>query len=166
MELLSLIITGLVSLASGGGICYLIFFREKKREARLNNKQLEEDIDSKASDNMVRVFDQVQEQNDKFMNQLDKKDAIIASKDEIINEKEEKIMQLNKKINNLHIELNACSSFLCENDLCPLREPAKGLGPMIFKQMSEKGELKGNQKSIVDIAKKKGYTIERIVCKN
>lgn len=159
MEILSLIITAIVSLAGGGGVGYYLTLRERKKEAGLNNKQLEENINSTIADNMIKVLDQVQEQNDDFVEQLEKKDAQIKEKDAIVEDK-------NKKINTLHIDLQACGSFLCLNDLCPLREPAKGLGPMIFQEMRKEGKLKGNQTPISEIAKEKGYIIDRIQCKN
>lgn len=165
MEWISLIITAIVSLAGGGGVGYYLTLKERKKEAGLSNKQLEENINSTVTDNMIKMFDQLQEQNKDFIDQLNKKDHIIAEKDKIIEEKNNIIEEKNKQISRMALDIQASSSFLCKNDLCPLREPAKGLGPLIFKQMKDKGEIKGNQTSISEVARKKGYTIEKLVCK-
>ena len=159
MELLSFIITAIVSLAGGGGIVYYLTIKEQKDQAKLNNKQLEEDINSTVTDNMIKIFDQVQDQNQKFVEQLNRKDEIIAEKDKIIEEKNDLILSLTA-------DLAASNSFMCKNDLCPLRDPAKGLGIIAFQEMKEKGEIVGNQINIYDLAKKKGYTVEREVCQN
>lgn len=159
MELLNIIIAAIVSLAGGGGIAYYITLKEQKERAKLDNKQLEADINGTITDNMVKIFDQVQDQNQKFMEQLNIKDDIIAEKDKIIEEKNTMILQLTA-------DLAASNSFMCKNDLCPLRDPAKGLGPLAFQEMKEKGEIKGNQINIYDLAKKKGYTVEREICQN
>ena len=159
MELLNIIITAIVSLAGGGGIAYYITLKEQKQRAKLDNKQLEADINGTITDNMVKIFDQVQDQNQKFIEQLNLKDEIIANKDNVIEEKNSLILQLTA-------DLSASNSFMCKNDLCPLRDPAKGLGALAFQEMKEKGEIKGNQISIYDLAKKKGYILEREICQN
>ena len=159
LELLNFIIAAFVSLAGGGGIAYYITLREQKQNAKLSNKQLEEDINSTVTDNMIKIFDQVQDQNERFVEQLNIKDQIIAEKDKIIEQKNEQILSLTS-------DLSASNSFMCKNDLCPLRDPAKGLGVVAFQEMKEKGEIVGNQINIYELARKKGYTVEREICKN
>lgn len=157
MDIISFIVTALVSLSGGAGLGYYLTLREQKREAELNNKQLEEDINSTVTDNMIKIFDQVQDQNQRFVEQLNLKDQLIAEKDKIIEDK-------NNQILSLTADLAASNSFMCKNDLCPLRDPAKGLGIIAFQEMKEKGEIVGNQINIYDLARSKGYTVEREVC--
>lgn len=165
MELQDILTTlgAVVTLLLGDtGIKYFLMLRQEKRKAKLENDQTQanvsgtiEDDKTKSTDRLSHVFDQIQEQNDKYMEQLKQYMDLVSSKDAIIEEKNNKIIELAN-------DLAASNSFLCKNDLCPFRDPAKGLGIVAFTKMKENGEMQGNQKDILEIIKGKGWELKKL----
>ena len=164
MELQDILTTlgAVVTLLLGDtGIKYFLMLKQEKRKAKLENDQTQanvsgtiEDDKTKSTDRLSHVLDQIQEQNDKYMEQLKQYMDLVSTKDVIIEEKNNKIIELAN-------DLSASNSFLCKNDLCPLRDPANGLGILAFTKMKENGEMLGNQKDIIEIAKSKGWELKK-----
>lgn len=126
------ILTNVVTLISGGGLSWLIFWR-------LNKKEKKAEVDSKVITNMEQVLSEVKSRNESLHERLAKvQDELNASEDESIRLKSEKAI----------LRLGFCS-----HQVCPLRNPAYG------NKIELSGEL-FDTKPIQAVANEKGYEIK------
>lgn len=127
------IITNLITLLTGGGLSWLIFWR-------LNKKEKKAEVDSKVITNMESVLEEVKSRNESLHDRLSKvQDELNASEDESIRLKSEKAI----------LRLGFCS-----HQICPLRNPAYG-------NKIELSDSLFDTKEIQTVAKEKGYVIQK-----
>ena len=103
----------------GTGLYSFIHFRQETKKLHLDNKKVEEDIKDTATDRLIRILDQVQEQNDILT-------KLVNDSNSSLNEKNAILADNMSKILNLSSMLSLSNNFMCLNDLCPFREPIKG----------------------------------------
>lgn len=120
-----IIITGIISLVSGGGIMQLINWKASKRKANLEN-------DATAIDTLKDVISEIRVQNDNFQ-QIDKR-------------MEDELGRLREKLLEKDNDITLCQSLLCKKMCCKNRLPISGLGPKFFNDLKEgKEELDYNE---------------------
>lgn len=120
-----IIITGIISLVSGGGIMQLINWKASKRKANLEN-------DATAIDTLKDVISEIRVQNDNFQ--------------QINQQRENEIEQLQAKVLEKENDITLCQSLLCKKMCCKNRLPISGLGPKFFNDLKEgKEELDYNE---------------------
>lgn len=139
----------------GTGLYSFIHFKQETKKLHLDNKKVEEDIKDTATDRLIRILDQVQEQNDILT-------KLVNDSNSSLNEKNAVLAEDMSKILNLSSMLSLSNNFMCLNDLCPFREPIKGLGETKFKEATESGYICGNQKNIKQIAAEHGFILKQI----
>lgn len=125
------IITNVVTLLTGGGLSWLLFWK-------LNKKEKKAEVDSKVITNMESVLEEVKSRNESLHDRLSKvQDELNASEDESI--------QLKSKLAVLRLGF-------CSHQICPLRNPAYGdkieLSAGLF-----------DTKPIQTVANEKGYEV-------
>lgn len=102
-----IIITGIISLVSGGGIMQLINWKASKRKANLEN-------DATAIDTLKDVISEIRVQNDNFQ--------------QINQQREDEINQLRCQLIDKEKDLSIIGSYVCSHlgcgSRCPLREQA------------------------------------------
>lgn len=126
------VITNIVTLITGGGLSWLIFWR-------LNKKEKKAEVDSKVITNMEQVLEEVKSRNESLHDRLSKvQDELNASEDESIRLKSEKAV----------LRLGFCS-----HQICPLRNPAYG-------NKIEISDSLFDTKPIQTVANEKGYEIK------
>ena len=126
------LITNIVTLLTGGGLSWLIFWR-------LNKKEKKAEVDSKVITNMEQVLEEVKSRNESLHERLAKvQGELNASEDESI--------QLKSKVAILRLGF-------CSHQICPLRNPAYG-------NKIELSDSLFDTKPIQAVAKEKGYEIK------
>lgn len=120
-----IIITGIISLVSGGGIMQLINWKASKRKANLEN-------DATAIDTLKDVISEIRVQNDNFQ--------------QINQQREDEIEKLREKLLEKESDLTLCQSLLCKKMRCKNRLPVSGLGTKFFNDLKDgKEELDYNE---------------------
>ena len=103
----------------------------------------------------------VKENESKAIESLEKTVEILKSELEVFSKMHEedtkKIEAMWEEKNELNNDLILCSSALCTNALCPLRQPVRGLGKKYFDGHKEN---LFNEKPFKDVAAEKGYEIK------
>ena len=99
-----IIITGIVSLVSGGGIMQLINWKASKRKANLEN-------DATAIDTLKDVISEIRIQNDNFQ--------------KINQQREDEISQLRCQLIDKEKDLSIIGSYVCKHLGCKFRSPCR-----------------------------------------
>lgn len=128
------IVTNIITLLTGGGLSWLIFWK-------LNKKEKKAEVDSKVITNMQSVLDEVKSRNESLHDRLSKvQDELNASEDESIRLKSDvAILRLG----------------FCSHQICPLRNPAYGNKVEISADLFD-------TKEIQTVANEKGYEVSLI----
>ena len=126
------LITNIVTLLTGGGLSWLIFWR-------LNKKEKKAEVDSKVITNMEQVLEEVKSRNESLHERL-------AKVQEELNASEDESIQLKSKVAVLRLGF-------CSHQICPRRNPAYG-------NKIELSDSLFDTKPIQAVAKEKGYEIK------
>lgn len=125
---LTTILTAVISVLTGGGLTSVFFVKARKRKEDAEASQAEAQVSSTTAsteitkmDAMGRLVDQLQEQEDKYLNCLSKKDAFIASKDK-------KIEELSDRLREESNDKVIAQQFMCLHKGCNIVRPERGLG--------------------------------------
>lgn len=132
----------------------LVFFKSSKRKENAGAGKAEAEADSAAVAAMKDAIAEVRQSNDNFQ-QIHSRDA------QALAEKDGQIQTLNAKILELTADNATLKMLVCKHDGCPFREPVKGRGGEWWEAQKHSDSLT-DVDSIVQIAKKKGYSVKRL----
>ena len=113
-DLLLQILMPLAGAVGGGGIVEILHWRSNKRKAAAEATKAEAEAGDTRIDAMSKLVDQMQEQEDKYIELINNKDARI-----------EEVLQQNIAIRS---EATSAELLMCVNLGCPLRKPVQGQG--------------------------------------
>lgn len=113
-DLIMQILMPLAGAVGGGGIVELLHWRSNKRKAAAEATKAEAEAGDTRIDAMSKLVDQMQEQEDKYIELINNKDARI-----------EEVLQQNIAIRS---EATSAELLMCVNLGCPLRKPVQGQG--------------------------------------
>ena len=148
-DLLLQILMPLAGAVGGGGIVELLHWRSNKRKAAAEATKAEAEAGDTRIDAMSKLVDQMQEQEDKYIEQLNNKDARI-----------EEVLQ-----NNIALKSEATSAelLMCVNLGCPLRKPVQGQGKKWYEAHSDSPDIGANYTPINVLLKMYGDRKKRLI---
>lgn len=148
-DLLLQILMPLAGAVGGGGIVELLHWRSNKRKAAAEATKAEAEAGDTRIDAMSKLVDQMQEQEDKYIEQLNNKDARI-----------EEVLQ-----NNIALKSEATSAelLMCVNLGCPLRKPVQGQGKKWYEAHSDSPDIGANYTPINVLLKMYGDRKKRMI---
>lgn len=127
MEWLPIIVSGVVSLLSVGGLGWIITAKEDKKAKQLDNKKKEEEIEEDRKDEIISDWKDIAEERrrrcEELKESLDDIQARSRKKDEIISE-------LRSRIDSLNTACAVSELLKCERLECPNRIPPVGSSVM------------------------------------
>lgn len=138
LQVLSLVI----GLFGVGDIFRLIFFNSSKKKANAEAEAVIAENNSKAVETLEKTVEILKSELEIFSN-MHKEDV-------------KRIEDLHEEKNQLNNDIVLCGQALCANDLCPIRNPLRGLGPEYFSR--NKANL-FNNKAFEKVLKEKGFKI-------
>jgi hypothetical protein len=143
------ILMPLAGAVGGGGIVELLHWRSNKRKAAAEATKAEAEAGDTRIDAMSKLVDQMQEQEDKYIEQLNNKDARI-----------EEVLQ-----NNIALKSEATSAelLMCVNLGCPLRKPVQGQGKKWYEAHSDSPDIGANYTPINVLLKMYGDRKKRMI---
>lgn len=118
MDWSSVIIT-LISVLFGGGVVGIFTIREQRKSLKLENQAKEIENNTKDTDRLITLINELQDQNETLNARLDKKDELIQDKDDIISD-------LRSKLDSIRTKCAMAEILKCENVACVDREPKLG----------------------------------------
>lgn len=148
-DLLLQILMPLAGAVGGGGIVELLHWRSNKRKAAAEATKAEAEAGDTRIDAMSKLVDQMQEQEDKYIN--------------LINSKDEKIEELLRKITALTGEATSAELMMCVNLGCYLRRPAQGQGKMWYDTHSGSADMGANYIPLNVLMKLYGEKKQRMI---
>lgn len=148
-DLLMQIMMPLAGAVGGGGIVELLHWRSNKRKAAAEATKAEAEAGDTRIDAMSKLVDQMQEQEDKYIN--------------LINSKDEKIEELLRKITALTGEATSAELMMCVNLGCYLRRPAQGQGKMWYDTHSGSADMGANYIPLNVLMKLYGEKKQRMI---
>lgn len=139
----------LAGAVGGGGIVELLHWRSNKRKAAAEATKAEAEAGDTRIDAMSKLVDQMQEQEDKYINLINSKDARI-----------EEVLQ-----NNIALKSEATSAelLMCVNLGCPLRKPVQGQGKKWYEAHSDSPDIGANYTPINVLLKMYGDRKKRMI---
>ncbi len=148
-DLLMQIMMPLAGAVGGGGIVELLHWRSNKRKAAAEATKAEAEAGDTRIDAMSKLVDQMQEQEDKYINLINSKDARI-----------EEVLQ-----NNIALKSEATSAelLMCVNLGCPLRKPVQGQGKKWYEAHSDSPDIGANYTPINVLLKMYGDRKKRMI---
>ncbi len=148
-DLLMQIFMPLAGAVGGGGIVELLHWRSNKRKAAAEATKAEAEAGDTRIDAMSKLVDQMQEQEDKYINLINSKDARI-----------EEVLQ-----NNIALKSEATSAelLMCVNLGCPLRKPVQGQGKKWYEAHSDSPDIGANYTPINVLLKMYGDRKKRMI---
>lgn len=148
-DLLLQILMPLAGAVGGGGIVELLHWRSNKRKAAAEATKAEAEAGDTRIDAMSKLVDQMQEQEDKYINLINSKDARI-----------EEVLQ-----NNIALKSEATSAelLMCVNLGCPLRKPVQGQGKKWYEAHSDSPDIGANYTPINVLLKMYGDRKKRMI---
>lgn len=148
-DLIMQILMPLAGAVGGGGIVELFHLRSNKRKAAAEATKAEAEAGDTRIDAMSKLVDQMQEQEDKYIN--------------LINSKDEKIEELLRKITALTGEATSAELMMCVNLGCYLRRPAQGQGKMWYDTHSGSADMGANYIPLNVLMKLYGEKKQRMI---
>lgn len=148
-DLLLQILMPLAGAIGGGGIVEILHWRSNKRKAAAEATKAEAEAGDTRIDAMSKLVDQMQEQEDKYIN--------------LINSKDEKIEELLRKITALTGEATSAELMMCVNLGCYLRRPAQGQGKMWYDTHSGSADMGANYIPLNVLMKLYGEKKQRMI---
>lgn len=124
------ILAPLAGAVGGGGIVELLHWRSNKRKAAAEATKAEAEAGDTRIDAMSKLVDQMQEQEDKYINLINNKDARI-----------EEVLQQNIALKS---EATSAELLMCVNLGCPLRKPVQGQGKKWYEAHSDSPDIGAN----------------------
>lgn len=122
MEWLPIIVSGIVSLLSVGGLGWIITAKEDKRAKQLDNKKKEEEIEEDRKDEIISDWKDIAEERrrrcEELKESLDEVQARSRKKDDIISELRTKLDQRNTYC--AIADLLKCNDITCSNRQPPI----------------------------------------------
>ncbi len=148
-DLLMQIFMPLAGAVGGGGIVELLHWRSNKRKANAEATKAEAEAGDTRIDAMSKLVDQMQEQEDKYINLINSKDARI-----------EEVLQ-----NNIALKSEATSAelLMCVNLGCPLRKPVQGQGKKWYEAHSDSPDIGANYTPLNVLLKMYGDRKKRMI---
>ena len=148
-DLIMQILMPLAGAVGGGGIVELLHWRSNKRKAAAEATKAEAEAGDTRIDAMSKLVDQMQEQEDKYINLINSKDARI-----------EEVLQ-----NNIALKSEATSAelLMCVNLGCPLRKPVQGQGKKWYEAHSDSPDIGANYTPINVLLKMYGDRKKRMI---
>lgn len=148
-DLLMQIMMPLAGAVGGGGIVELLHWRSNKRKAAAEATKAEAEAGDTRIDAMSKLVDQMQEQEDKYIELINSKDARI-----------EEVLQ-----NNIALKSEATSAelLMCVNLGCPLRKPVQGQGKKWYEAHSDSPDIGANYTPINVLLKMYGDRKKRMI---
>ena len=148
-DLLMQIMMPLAGAVGGGGIVELLHWRSNKRKANAEATKAEAEAGDTRIDAMSKLVDQMQEQEDKYIELINSKDARI-----------EEVLQ-----NNIALKSEATSAelLMCVNLGCPLRKPVQGQGKKWYEAHSDSPDIGANYTPINVLLKMYGDRKKRMI---
>jgi hypothetical protein len=139
----------LAGAVGGGGIVELLHWRSNKRKAAAEATKAEAEAGDTRIDAMSKLVDQMQEQEDKYIELINSKDARI-----------EEVLQ-----NNIALKSEATSAelLMCVNLGCPLRKPVQGQGKKWYEAHSDSPDIGANYTPINVLLKMYGDRKKRMI---
>ena len=148
-DLLLQILMPLAGAVGGGGIVEILHWRSNKRKAAAEATKAEAEAGDTRIDAMSKLVDQMQEQEDKYIELINSKDARI-----------EEVLQ-----NNIALKSEATSAelLMCVNLGCPLRKPVQGQGKKWYEAHSDSPDIGANYTPINVLLKMYGDRKKRMI---
>lgn len=148
-DLLMQIFMPLAGAVGGGGIVEILHWRSNKRKAAAEATKAEAEAGDTRIDAMSKLVDQMQEQEDKYIELINSKDARI-----------EEVLQ-----NNIALKSEATSAelLMCVNLGCPLRKPVQGQGKKWYEAHSDSPDIGANYTPINVLLKMYGDRKKRMI---
>ena len=148
-DLIMQILMPLAGAVGGGGIVEILHWRSNRRKAAAEATKAEAEAGDTRIDAMSKLVDQMQEQEDKYIN--------------LINSKDEKIEELLRKITALTGEATSAELMMCVNLGCYLRRPAQGQGKMWYDTHSGSADMGANYIPLNVLMKLYGEKKQRMI---
>lgn len=121
MDLITVIITSLVTLLGGGVAGVFINRAAAKKKPEIENRSLEIQNEAASVAAMKDAIDELRKSNDRFQE---------------VHEKDEKtISDLRREMLDKDTDLTLCQSMLCKNMCCQKRKPISGKGKVFFEKL-------------------------------
>lgn len=148
-DLLLQILMPLAGAVGGGGIVEILHWRSNKRKANAEATKAEAEAGDTRIDAMSKLVDQMQEQEDKYIELINNKDARI-----------EEVLQQNIAIRS---EATSAELLMCVNLGCPLRKPVQGQGKKWYEAHSDSPDIGANYTPINVLLKMYGDRKKRMI---
>lgn len=148
-DLLLQILMPLAGAIGGGGIVELFHWRSNKRKAAAEATKAEAEAGDTRIDAMSKLVDQMQEQEDKYINLINDKDARI-----------EAVLRDNIALKS---EATSAELLMCVNLGCPLRKPVQGQGKKWYEAHSDSPDIGANYTPINVLLKMYGDRKKRMI---
>lgn len=148
-DLLLQILMPLAGAVGGGGIVEILHWRSNKRKAAAEATKAEAEAGDTRIDAMSKLVDQMQEQEDKYIELINNKDARI-----------EEVLQQNIAIRS---EATSAELLMCVNLGCPLRKPVQGQGKKWYEAHSDSPDIGANYIPINVLLKMYGDRKKRMI---
>lgn len=148
-DLLMQIMMPLAGAVGGGGIVELLHWRSNKRKAAAEATKAEAEAGDTRIDAMSKLVDQMQEQEDKYIELINSKDARI-----------EEVLQHNIALKS---EATSAELLMCVNLGCPLRKPVQGQGKKWYEAHSDSPDIGANYTPINVLLKMYGDRKKRMI---
>lgn len=139
----------LAGAVGGGGIVEILHWRSNKRKAAAEATKAEAEAGDTRIDAMSKLVDQMQEQEDKYIELINNKDARI-----------EEVLQQNIAIRS---EATSAELLMCVNLGCPLRKPVQGQGKKWYEAHSDSPDIGANYTPINVLLKMYGDRKKRMI---
>lgn len=148
-DLIMQILMPLAGAVGGGGIVEILHWRSNKRKANAEATKAEAEAGDTRIDAMSKLVDQMQEQEDKYIELINNKDARI-----------EEVLQQNIAIRS---EATSAELLMCVNLGCPLRKPVQGQGKKWYEAHSDSPDIGANYTPINVLLKMYGDRKKRMI---
>lgn len=148
-DLLMQILMPLAGAVGGGGIVEILHWRSNKRKAAAEATKAEAEAGDTRIDAMSKLVDQMQEQEDKYIEQLNIKDA-----------KLEEVLHQNIALKG---EATSAELMMCVNLGCPLRKPVQGQGKRWYEAHQDDPNIGANYTPINMLLKMYGDRKRRML---
>ena len=148
-DLLMQILMPLAGAVGGGGIVEFLHWKANKRKANAEATKAEAEAGDTRIDAMSKLVDQMQEQEDKYIELINNKDARI-----------EEVLQQNIAIRS---EATSAELLMCVNLGCPLRKPVQGQGKKWYEAHADDPNIGANYTPINVLLKMYGDRKKRMI---
>ncbi len=148
-DLIMQILMPLAGAVGGGGIVEFLHWKANKRKANAEATKAEAEAGDTRIDAMSKLVDQMQEQEDKYINLINDKDARI-----------EAVLRDNIALKS---EATSAELLMCVNLGCPLRKPVQGQGKKWYETHQDDPNIGANYTPINVLLKMYGDRKKRMI---